>query len=441
VQYFGKIILLVCDGMADRQVKELGDKTPLEYAETPNMDELAEKGVTGLMDPIAPGVPPSSDTAHLAIFGYDPEKEYPGRGLFEAAGYGYKISDDEVAFRCNFSTVRKRDNELIVVDRRAGRISGDEAEALAKELQKIDEIDGVKVRFVHTLEHRGFLILKGEGLSANITDSDPHEVGAPVLESVPLESAVDFEAVQKTAQIVNKFVLQTFSVLNTHPINVERIKHGKLPANIVLPRGAGKRIKLENFEERWGMKPACVAAGPLYRGVAFELGFKLIDVEGATGLPNTNIKGKFEAAVNALENYDFVFIHIKGTDTLSHSKDAKGKAEMISRIDNALPIIMDTIKEGATFVLTADHTTPCSIGIHSGDPVPLLITGPNIRRDFVKNFDEISVVRGGLHRIRGKELMNILLDMTHRAPEYGLRPSPKHVRYLPKIWNALKLNE
>ena len=439
--YEGKIILLICDGMADRQVKELGDKTPLEYAETPNMDELASKGVTGLMDPIAPGVPPSSDTSHLAIFGYDPEKEYPGRGLFEAAGYGYRISDNEVAFRCNFSTVRKQNDKLIVVDRRAGRISGSEAETLAKEIQKISEIDGVKVKFVHTLEHRGFLILKGEGLSANITDSDPHEVGAPVLESVPLESAVDFEAAKKTAQIVNKFVLKTFKTLNSHPVNVDRIKRGKLPANIVLLRGAGKRIRFENFENRWGMKPACVAAGPLYRGVAFELGFKLIDVEGATGLPNTNIKGKFEAAVNALEGYDFAFIHIKGTDTLSHKKDAKGKAEMISRIDDALPIIMDAVNKGATFVLTADHTTPCSTGIHSGDPVPLLIVGPNVRRDSVKHFDEVSVTRGGLHRIRGKELMNILLDVTHRAPEYGLRPSSKHIKYLPKTWNALKLGE
>ena len=439
MQYDGKIILLVCDGMADMPVKELDGKTPLEYAETPNMDELASKGITGLMDPIAPGIPPSSDTSHLAIFGYDPEKEYPGRGLFEAAGYGYRVSDDEVAFRCNFSTVRKQEDELIVIDRRAGRISGNDAETLAKEIQKISDIDGVKIKFIHTLEHRGFLILKGKDLSANITDCDPHEINAPVLKSVPLESAEDFKAAQKTAKILNEFVLKSFSILNSHPVNVERIKRGKLPANIVLPRGAGKRINLESFEERWGMKPACIAAGPLYRGVALELGFKLIEVEGATGLPNTNIRGKFEAAVNALNNYDFVFIHIKGTDNLSHSKDAKGKAEMISRIDKNLPIIMDVIKEGVTFVLTADHTTPCSRGIHSGDPVPLLIVGPHVRKDHVKHFDEINVAKGGLHRIRGKNLMYLLLDVTHRAPEYGLRPSSKHIRYIPKTWNALKL--
>ena len=290
----GKVIFVVLDGLGDLPVRELGWKTPLQHAKTPNLDYLADVGITGLIDIISPGVPPGSDSAHLALFGYDPIHEYPGRGPFEAAGYGFALEDNEVAFRVNFATVENVGKTLIVKDRRAGRISGEDAKELTESIKEITEIDGVEIKFAHTLEHRGVLIFKGENLSHEITDVDPHAINVPVLKSVPLKHAKNISAAEKTANIVNKWVKLVYEKLKDHPVNMKRKREGKLPAQIALPRGAGKRFSIESFSERWGFKPVGIAAGALYKGVARVLGFDLIDVPGATGLPNTDVYAKFK---------------------------------------------------------------------------------------------------------------------------------------------------
>ena len=435
----GKVIFVVLDGLGDLPVRELGWKTPLQHAKTPNLDYLADVGITGLIDIISPGVPPGSDSAHLALFGYDPIHEYPGRGPFEAAGYGFALEDNEVAFRVNFATVENVGKTLIVKDRRAGRISGEDAKELTESIKEITEIDGVEIKFAHTLEHRGVLIFKGENLSHEITDVDPHAINVPVLKSVPLKHAKDISAAEKTANIVNKWVKLVYEKLKDHPVNMKRKREGKLPAQIALPRGAGKRFSIESFSERWGFKPVGIAAGALYKGVARVLGFDLIDVPGATGLPNTDVYAKFKYAIDALKKYDFVFVHIKGTDTLSHKKDPLGKARFIEKIDNALEIIVDDIKRNdeLTLLITGDHATPSKIGYHTGHPVPILIVGPNVRRDDIKMFNEFAVQKGGLGRILGQHIMQILLTYTGRALEYGLKVSSSSLRYIPHKWNAL----
>ena len=436
--YDSKVIFIVLDGLGDRITPQLGNKTPLQSAKTPNLDKMASIGITGIVDVVGPGIAPGSDSAHLSLFGYDPFGEYPGRGVLEAAGFGLDLKKNEIAFRTNFGTVEKQGDTLILGDRRAGRISGEDAKELINAIGEL-EIDGVKFTTVHTLEHRGILVMKGNGLSANISDVDPHAVGVPVLRSMPLEKAPDFKAAERTANLVNKYVLTVYNKLKDHPINKKRVAEGKLPGNIILPRGASKKFSLESFRHRWGFNPACVAVGPLYKGVAKILGFKLYNPPGGTGLPNTNIKSKFKTGLKALETHDFVFIHLKGTDTASHKKDPVTKRNFIERFDKEFGIILNTIEKGATVLVTGDHSTPAILGRHSGDPVPVVIAGPNIRPDKVDRFDEISCAEGGLHRIHGKDIMPILLSYTDRTLEYGLRPTNRPQRYISHDWNGLKL--
>ncbi len=439
-----KSVLIILDGLGDERSKELS-ATPLEYLgeKIKNFNRLAEKGVTGLMHTIKAGVPPSSDTAHLTIFGYDLEKDYPGRGYFEALGAGLKPKFGEIAFRANFATVREENGKLIVVDRRAGRISGEDADVLGNDLNKYLREQGYPVEFVHTLEHRGVLLIKPDGheLSSKITDVDPHELGFPILKSQPFEG-LDEEERRKaefTARILNDILVDAYRFLRDHPINKERAKRGLPVANALLVRGAGIVKKLESFKEKWGYKAAFVAAGPLYRGVALSLGMDPIEVEGATGLPNTNIKGKLEGVIRAFkQGYEFVFVHIKATDNLSHSKKPREKAEFIKKVDDML-IVLDDILDEAVIAVTGDHSTSSVRGKHVGLPVPILIHSPYGRPDENKYFNEKACEKGGLGIIHGNEVMPLILDLSDRANELGIRTSPKPVYYIGSTGEPLKI--
>ncbi|QLJ52806.1 MAG: Phosphoglycerate mutase (2,3-diphosphoglycerate-independent), archaeal type [Candidatus Fermentimicrarchaeum limneticum] len=401
----GKAILMICDGLGDRQFK---GRTPLQRARRPNMNMLASKGITGLMDTISPGVTPGSDTAHLALFSYDPHTCYQGRGVYEALGAGLELEEGDVAFRCNFATV---DSRMVVRDRRAGRITG-VGEVLAKELNG-QKVDSCGIVFKATTEHRGVLVLRGEGLSRNVSDVDPHEANMPVLKSKPLDGTMESK---RTAFILNRFTEMSHEILAEHPINVEREKKGKPPANIVLSRGAGAYARLDTLEERYGIKSACVAGGALYKGVARAVRMDVIDVEGATATANTNLVAKASAVKKALEDHDVVFLHIKATDNFSHDGDINGKVKMIERIDKILPLLMKT---GAYIILSGDHSTPCTTKNHSADPLPIVIYGEGVRVDDVKRFDEISCMKGGLGHIRGLDVMPIMLSLIGKTKIFG----------------------
>ncbi|MEX0568024.1 MAG: phosphoglycerate mutase, partial [Candidatus Njordarchaeota archaeon] len=288
-----KVILIIIDGAGDEYIPQL-DGTPLQYASKKFkfINRITKEGLSGIMHPVSPGVPPSSDIGHLSIFGYNIEKEYPGRGYFEAMGAGIKPKKGEVAFRVNLATVTKKGSNLIVVDRRAGRISGNDASQLYNSLDSELQERGIPARVIHTLEHRGVLLIRGDDLIGAVTDTDPHELNAPILAAEPWKE-LDKESekhARKTAKILNEITKMSFDVLDKHQINRKRIDSGLPPANIILARGGGIAKSIMSFEEKWGSKPAFIAAGALYKGIARALGMHEITVEGATGTSNTNLE-------------------------------------------------------------------------------------------------------------------------------------------------------
>ncbi|RLG73185.1 MAG: 2,3-bisphosphoglycerate-independent phosphoglycerate mutase [Methanobacteriota archaeon] len=398
------VLLLICDGMGDRATKGV---TPLQAASTPNMDRLASEGSSGLLSPISLGVPPGSDTSHLAILGYDPRVYYHGRGPLEALGAGIPLEEGDIALRANFAIV---DDENRVVDRRAGRLP-EGGKALSQALDGLT-IGDTQVLFRHTVGHRAVLILRGQNLSHRVTDSDPHE-NRPLKRVEPI--CDDFES-RRTADIINKFISESKNILEKHPVNLERERRGLPPVNIVLTRGCGVYVKVPPIRERFGVKAVCVAGGALYKGIAKYLGMEVVEVDGATGDKTTNLSAKIDAAVKHLNSYDLVFLHIKATDDFGHDRDFLGKKRFIEKIDRAITPLLE---EDVYIIVTADHSTPVTVGRHSGDPTPFLLWGPDVRRDSPQRFDEVSCAGGALGHLLGRDVMSIILDCLDLAPLHG----------------------
>ncbi|MFP3317753.1 MAG: 2,3-bisphosphoglycerate-independent phosphoglycerate mutase [Thermoplasmata archaeon] len=401
-----KIILLILDGLGDRPLDYLGGKTPLQAAKKKNINRLASMGMVGLFDPISPGIRPGSDTAHLSILGYDPFKVYTGRGPFEALGLGMDLRPGDIAFRGNFATV---DSNMVVLDRRAGRIDKGTDE-LAKALNIV--IDGVEIMVKEGVEHRAGVVFRGAGLSPNVTDVDPHEEGKSILKARALT-----EDGKKTADIINKFISKSYEILENHPVNKQRKKEGKMPANIIMLRGAGIVPELEGFNKKYGMKGACIVGVPLLSGLCKLAGMDVIKVPGVTGTVNTNMKNKIRYAIEATRDYDFILVNIKATDVAGHDGNGRLKKEIIERVDSAIEPFLDNLDK-ITLMITGDHSTPCSVKDHTGDPLPVLVVTERIRRDGIDEFDEVSVSRGSL-RIRGNDVINVLLNYSDRAEKFG----------------------
>ncbi len=404
-----KVLMVVLDGLGDRPVPALGGRTPLQAARSPNLDWLAARGASGLMDPIAPGVPPGSDTSHLALLGYDPYEVYTGRGPFEAAGVGLDVRKGDVAFRCNFATV---DDGMRVVDRRAGRIREGTAE-LARSLDGL-EVEGMRVLFREGTEHRAALVLRGHGLSQAVSDPDPHRVGGKVEESRALEKGAE-----ATARALNAFVDESHRILSRHPVSRARREAGLPPANIILPRGAGVFPRIEPLGEKFHLRAVCVAGVALIKGICRVVGMDILEVPGATGGLNTDMVAKVRAALDALASSDLVFVNIKACDIAGHDGKAEEKVRAIEAADRAFAYLREHWREDTVLAITADHCTPVSRMDHSGDPVPLLLHGAGVTGDGVEAFDEASAGQGRLGRLRGNELLPILLDLADRSPKFG----------------------
>lgn len=406
-----KGIIMIIDGMGDRPIKELGNKTPLEAAKTPNMNKMVERGICGIMDPIKPGIRAGSDTSHISILGYDPYEVYTGRGPFEAAGVGLNVLPGDIAFRCNFSTA---DSEGIITDRRAGRIR-EGTEEIAATINGMEIADDVEVIFKESTGHRAVLVLRGEGLSDKISDADPKHEGKPAKKVVPLD---DTEEAAKTAEILNMIVSKSYDLLKDHPINLKKIEEGENPANIIIPRGAGAVPYVEPFGDKYGLKPVCIAETGLIKGIGNITGMDLIDIEGATGGIDTNLenieRGILETA--ALD-YDFLLINVDGADEAGHDGQLDEKIKFIEKVDDMLARLMEI--EDAYFILTADHSTPISTMDHTGDPVPILINGPEVKVDDVNIFSERAAAKGGLCRIQGNNVMDILMDLMNKSTKFG----------------------
>lgn len=404
-----KVLLLVCDGLGDRPIKELGNKTPLEAAKTPNLDKLAREAECGMMHTLGRGHTPGSDTAHLSIFGYDIARYYSGRGPIEVAGLGLQLQDGDVALRGNFGTV---DEKLMITDRRAGRI------LVVKPLTKA--LDGMKIDDVTFIvkpgtAHRAGVIMRGAGLSDAIIDADPHKPDVPVR---TVSATNDTPEAKHTATVLNKFLAEAHEVLKKHPLNAERKQQGKLPANYLLVRGAGQYKQVPSFNQRYGLTACCIAGGGLYKGVGSYLGMKVLEVPGATGLPDTDIEAKFKTALSNLDSNDFVFVHVKATDSLGEDGNYNAKRDFIEKIDRAAALFND-LPEDVLLIVTADHSTPCEMKAHSGDPVPIMFRGSSVRVDGVKAFNERSCVQGGLGFINGTDIMPQVLNMLGTLPLVG----------------------
>ncbi len=396
------ILLVVLDGVSDRPID---GKTPLLMAKKPNLDLMASLGINGIMDPISPGIRPGSDVAHLALLGYDPYKVYTGRGPLEAAGVGIRLKKGDIAFRCNFATMK----DGIIVDRRAGRISN--TTELAEAIQEGVNLDA-KLIFKRSTGHRAAMVLRGKGLSSNVTASDTKHEGEPIRGV----DALGPEA-QRTANILNEFIKQAEKILENHPLNKERKKFGEPPANTILIRGAGTVQKIETFSEKYGLNGAVIAAAGLIIGIGRRCGLDYIETEGATGSVDSDIGAKVKNAINALNDHDFVLLNIKGADESGHDGRMEEKTQFISKIDKAFESIIDL--KDTLVVVTADHSTPIAVRDHSADPVPIMIKGLGIRVDDVRTYDEISAATGGLNRIRSMDLMPILMDLINNTKKFG----------------------
>lgn len=408
-----KAIMIIADGIGGRPT-DLGDKTCLQAAETPEIDDLlARHGAGGVMDPIDNGVRPGSDTAHLSLFGYDPYDCYTGRGVFEAAGIGMNLTKNDVCFRTNFATI---DSDGNIADRRAGRISEgqDELEDALAEL-KSEKYPEVEVRFKRSTEHRGALCLRGPELGGNVSPTDPHELEIPIPESVGQD-----EKSEKTAEILNEVTSQAREILVNHSVNKQREKEGKLPANAILSRGSAKYPDVPSVEEKYEVSASVVAAGALYIGVARVAGMEYQPVEGATGTVDSNILNKAKKAVSELEKgKDMVFVHFKGADNASHDHDAEAKTKYIEKVDDTIGWLKENLDWNETHLSFAgDHSSPIQYGDHVADPVPALIAGPNVRKDGLKSFDEYSCREGGLGRFSGN-LLPMTLSYSDKLPKFG----------------------
>jgi len=404
-----KILFIILDGLGDRPVKGLGDKTPLEAAGAINFDYLARGGVCGMLNPILSGIYPTSEQGHLSIFGYDLEKEFSGRGPLEALGIGVKLKPNDVAIRVDFGTV---DHDWVVTDARAGRIHS--VYELCRAISGL-KIQGVTFNVYPGLSHRGVLVLSGKGISDKVSDTDPHKagphrLGVKVLWEKPLDSSPEAKF---TAKILQEYYLEAHEILKNHPVNQERILNKMLPANVLLARGAGKFLKVESFDKRYGLKAACVAGAPLYKGIARYLGMDILEVQGANGLYSTNILGKFKKAIEALESsYNFVFLHIKAVDVFGEDGDCEGKKEFLEKIDVTIGRVLGHItRQKITVAVCGDHATPCVLKDHSSDPVPVLIYNGK-DKDGVEKFGESYCKKGSLGHLEGKEFLKEVLKLS-----------------------------
>ena len=387
-----KYIIILGDGMADEPIAALGDRTPLQAADTPAMDWIAGAGRTGQLYTVPPGYEPGSEVAHLSLLGYDLQKVFEGRGSLEAASMGVPVEEEEMALRCNLICI----SGDVIKNHSAGHISDAEAHELIDYLQR--ELGSESVHFFPGVSYRHLLKIKRGDKHLRCTP--PHDVPGTPFRSV-LPKALKPEA-EETARLLNDLILRSQELLAQHPVNLKRVAEGKDPANSIWPWSPGYRPAMETLQQKYGIgRGAVISAVDLIRGIGVYAGLEPIIVEGATGLYDTNYEGKARAAIDALQgDYDFVFLHIEASDEAGHEGDYELKVKTIEALDHRIcqPIIDATLQmqEPVTIALLPDHPTPCRIRTHSSAPVPFAIFRPGQRPDRVPRFDE-EVARYGMY--------------------------------------------
>jgi 2,3-bisphosphoglycerate-independent phosphoglycerate mutase len=385
-----KYIVIIGDGMADRPLKELGGKTPLQAALTPNMDRLASEGTQGKVRTVPEGMPPGSDVANLSILGYDPRKYYSGRAPLEASSIGVKLAEEDVAFRCNLVTLKfNRDRTRAVMeDYSSGHITTEEATGLIKEIDK--NLGSEVIRFYPGVSYRHLMVWSKGAVEVECVP--PHDIiGKEISDYLPVGKGED---------VVRKIMMDSVDILEAHPVNRERMKRGKNPGNSVWLWGQGKRPALPTFQEKYGITGSLISAVDLTKGLGIYAGFRILEVPGATGYLDTNYRGKADAALDSLRSADFVYIHVESPDEAGHSGQYKDKIRAIEDLD---ALVVGTIMNNAEklgehrILLLPDHPTPVELRTHTADPVPfVLYESEKKRKNQCTEFSETMLDRNDL---------------------------------------------
>jgi 2,3-bisphosphoglycerate-independent phosphoglycerate mutase len=413
-------LLYVClDGLGDDPIPELDDRTPLEAARTPALDSLAERGRTGNVVTVGPGIAPESDIAVFAILGYDPKEEHPGRGVVEAVGCGMDFRDGDLAYRVNFATADWPE----ILDRRVGRnLTSIEAQALADEVNRRLTLPGATFELRATVEHRGVLTIRSDegALSGEVTNTDPAyrkegTLGVALEDFEPVvataEPLEDSDAARRAAGLTNAFVEDSNKVLDASQVNRKRVGEGKLPGNLILTRDGGDHVpSLQSIKDRFGPSWGCFVEMPVERGIAMLLGMEPVD---APRLLEDEDYARWAAlAADALEGFDALYVHIKGPDVPAHDGLAVDKRDVIETIDRAFftEVLRQVDLSRTVLAVTADHSTSCVRMAHTDQPVPLLVSGPGVASDAVSTFGERAVQAGALGSLAGVEIVPGLID-------------------------------
>jgi len=390
-----KLVLLVLDGLGDLATREQGNATPLEAAATPNLDALAKDPAQGRMIPVAPGITPGSGPGHLALFGYDPLEFQVGRGVIEALGLGLELRAGDVAARANFCTL---DQKGIVTDRRAGRIDTSVCEELCALLSdKVKKIGDTQVIIKPGKGHRFVVLFRGKGLEGPLTDADPHREGLPVPKVQPLNPKS--AKAKKAAKLAADFYKAALPVISK-----------KKPANGFLLRGIAHQPHIPTFQDRYGLRPACIAVYPMYKGLAQLVG--MAKLEG----PQT-IAEQFERYLAEYDNYDYFFIHFKYTDMYGEDGNFDAKRKAIEEVDAALPILLR--KKPDVLAITGDHSTPCLIKGHSWHPQPVLLHSSCSGSDKLDRFTETDANKGSLGVFDAKYLIRLMQANAKMFDKFG----------------------
>lgn len=424
-----KLLYIILDGVGDLPIKELGGKTPLEAANTPNMDSLASTGRCGYVYTVGEGIAPESDIGVISILGYDAQKYYTGRGPLESYAEGLEVNDGDLAYRVNFATKDINSNKIL--DRRVGRnLTTEEAAALAREVNSKVKLSSVPAmfEFKNTIGHRGVLVIRRKNgrLSAEVTNTDPaygkegvFGVAKAKFENVllrcePTPEHRDSEEAKAAANLTNEFIEKSAEVLTESAVNKKRQKEGKLIANLILSRDAGDRLpvfpKLSQLHNR---RFGCFVEMPVERGIALLTGMEIVELP----LPSGDLKKDYvlraKKVLSAMKDFDCLYIHIKGPDEPAHDGDFNKKKESIELIDKYFfgEIMPKIDMRGTILAVTADHSTPCGLRAHSDDPVPLLVSGGGVKSDALKAFGESESRKGTLGKMIGPEIIPYLMKL------------------------------
>ena len=400
-----KYIIILGDGMADEPIATLGNKTPLQVANKPNIDKIATLGCCGMLDTIPKGFAPGSEIANLSVLGYNVAEVFEGRGSLEAASMGISIEPGEMAMRCNLICIENGK----IKNHSAGHISNEEAFELIQFLQK--ELGNEKINFYPGVSYRHLLKVKGG--NKELICTPPHDVPGTPFADVMIKPKTD--AAKATADLLNSLTLRSQTLLDDHPINLKRAAAGKDKANSIWLWSPGYKPNMETLLKMRNLKSGSViSAVDLIRGIGVYAGLKVIHVEGATGLYDTNYEGKAQAAIDALRNDDFVYLHVEASDEAGHEGNIDLKIKTIEYLDARIvkPIFeeVSTWKEPVTIAILPDHPTPCSIKTHTNSPIPFVIYKPGKKADSVTVYDEFSARKGRYGLIKGAEFIKELID-------------------------------